>query len=131
MAGSLERSRLWTVADMLFLVLFALSLAVQVNDPDPLRWMAIYGCAAIACVLSLVGRLHRWLPLVIALVAILWATTLLPHVLGSVPFLEMFAGWEMKDLGVEESREMYGLFIVAGWMLVLAWRSLRRAAPKA
>jgi hypothetical protein len=31
----------------------------------------------------------------------------------------MFGAWEMKDTGVEESREMYGLLIVAGWMVVL------------
>jgi len=125
MAGRSERSKIWMVADIVFLLLFAMSVAVQVNDPDPFRWMALYGAAAIACGLWLARRLPRWLPVVIAAAAILWALTIVPRVLGKVPFLEMFAAWEMKDLGVEESREMYGLLLVAGWMLLLAWRSRR------
>jgi hypothetical protein len=131
MAGSRAAAIAWKVADVVFLLLFAMSVFVQVNDPDPFVWMAIYGAAAVACVLALVGRLPRWLPMVVALVAILWATTILPRVLGKVPFLDMFAAWEMKDIGVEESREMYGLFLVAGWMLVLAWRQVRAQRTKA
>ena len=130
MAGSRARQLAWKIADFVCLLLFTMSVIVQLNDPDPYAWMAIYGAAAGACVLSLRGRLPRWLPMVVALLAILWATTILPRVLGKVPFLDMFAAWEMQDTGIEESREMYGLFLVAGWMLVLAWRNIR-AKPNA
>jgi hypothetical protein len=99
-----------------------MSVAVQINDPDPARWMLIYFAAAIACSLSLANRLPRWLPILIATAAILWALTILPRVVGKVPFLEMFAAWEMKDIGIEESREMYGLLLVALWMVLLTWR---------
>jgi hypothetical protein len=37
----------------------------------------------------------------------------------------MFEAFEMRDLGVEESREMYGLAVVAAWMAVLAVRMAR------
>ena len=47
----------WKVADVLFLLMFAFSVVVQVNDPDPLAWMVIYGAAALACLLSLLGKL--------------------------------------------------------------------------
>ena len=110
---------------MVFLLLFLMSVAVQVNDPDPARWMIVYGAAALACGLSLANRLPRWLPVLIAAAALVWGLTILPHVLGRVPFLDMFAAWEMKDIGIEESREAYGLLLVAAWMLVLVWR--RRA----
>jgi transmembrane protein TMEM220 len=122
-AGSRAARIAWRVADVLFLLMFAMSVAVQVNDPDPFVWMAIYGVAAIACLLSLLNRLPRWLPMIIATGAILWSLSILPRVLGKVPFGDMFAAWEMKDIGVEESREMYGLMLVAAWMLVLVWRS--------
>jgi hypothetical protein len=38
----------------------------------------------------------------------------------------MFEEFEMKNIGVEESREMYGLLLVAGWMAVLAHRAFWR-----
>jgi hypothetical protein len=120
---------LWRVADAVFLLLFAFSVVVQVNDPDPLRWIAIYGAAAIAC---LVGKQFHWtVPVAIGLVALAWAITIAPNVLGRVPFREMFREFEMKSAGVEESREMYGLLLVAGWMAVLAHRAFwRRQAER-
>jgi hypothetical protein len=125
------RDRAWRVADALFLALFILSVAVQVNDPDPLGWITIYGAAALVCGLSLRRRPQTLLPAIIAAVAVLWASTLSPRVVGHVPFLEMFGAWEMRDIGIEESREMYGLLIVAGWMTlhsIRSWRA-RRAPP--
>ena len=116
-------SRAWKVADALFLLMFAFSVVVQVNDPDPLTWMAIYGAAAIACLLSLMGRLPWSFAVITGLIALVWAATIAPRVIGQVPFLDMFAEFEMKDIGVEESREMYGLLIVGGWMAVLGHRS--------
>jgi hypothetical protein len=38
----------------------------------------------------------------------------------------MFQEFEMKDIHVEESREMYGLIIVALWMLAVTLASARR-----
>jgi len=110
-------------------LLFVFAAAVQYNDPDPLRWMAIYLAAAAACVLAVLHRLPRWLPMAVGLVALAWAATLAPHVFGRVGWGEMVEAWEMKDVRVEEGREMYGLLIVAGWMAVLTlagWRRARR-----
>lgn len=113
--------------------LFAFAAAVQYNDPDPLRWIALYLAAAAACVLAVLRRMPRWLPLGVGLAALVWAAMLSPHVLGRVGMGEMVQAWEMKDVRVEEGREMYGLLIVAGWMAVLAlteWRRHRGSAPR-
>ena len=40
----------------------------------------------------------------------------------------MFGAFEMRSVGIEESREMYGLLIIAAWMAGLAVRARRRAA---
>lgn len=122
----------WKVADALFLLMFVFSVVVQVNDPDPFAWMAIYGAAAIACLLSLTGRLPWWFAVLVGLVALGWAATLAPRVLGNVPFFSMFEEFEMKDVGVEESREMYGLAMIAVWMAFLGHRAfwLRRSAQR-
>jgi hypothetical protein len=108
------------------LVAFLFSVAVQLNDPDPLRWMAIYGAAAVVCGLELAGRVRWVLPVLVGATALVWAASIAPRVLGRVPFSAMFAEFEMQNAGVEESREMYGLLIVALWMAAVAWAAHRR-----
>jgi hypothetical protein len=120
----------WKVADALFLLMFVFSVVVQVNDPDPIAWMAIYGAAAVACLLSLMGRLPWWFAVLTGVIALAWAVTIAPRVIGHVPFLDMFAEFEMKDIGVEESREMYGLLLVGGWMAVLGHRAFWRGRSR-
>jgi hypothetical protein len=121
--GAERSGAAWKIADAIFLLMFLFSVVVQVNDPDPLRWMAIYGAAAAACLLSLTGRLPWWFAVGTGLVALAWAATIAPRVIGQVPFLDMFAEFEMKDIGVEESREMYGLLLIGGWMSAVAHRA--------
>jgi hypothetical protein len=122
-------SRAWRAADAMVLLLFTFGAVVQVNDPDPVRWIAVYALAAAACLLSLLRRLHWALPALLGAVALAWAATLAPRVVGRVPFGEMFGAFEMRSVGIEESREMYGLLIIAAWMAVLALRA-RRGPPK-
>ena len=117
--------RIWLAADVLFFLMFALSVVVQFNDPDPIRWVAIYGAAALVCLLSLIKRVRKWQPLVVGVIALIWAATIAPRVVGRVDPKSMFSAWEMKDSGVEESREMYGLLLVAFWMAVVALRAPR------
>ena len=115
-----SRGRLWLFANGLMLVMFVFSAVVQVNDPDPVAWIAIYTAAAMVCALVLAGRQRWWVAAIVGAVALVWAATLSPRVIGIVPFTSMFEKFEMKDIHIEESREMYGLSIVAAWMLVVA-----------
>lgn len=111
--------RAWIAANIVMLLMFAFSVIVQYNDPDPWKWMPVYGIAAFACALELRGGMRWWIPALIGVACLAWAATIAPHVFGRVPFADMFGAWEMKDVGVEESREMYGLLIVTVWMAVL------------
>ena len=122
----MKRRGAWTAANVVMLLLFVSSALLQLNDPDPFAWTAVYAAAAIICGLELTGRLRAVYPALLALTALAWAATIAPRVLGKVPFRDMFAEFEMHDLGIEESREMYGLVIVAAWMAVLALRKPRR-----
>ena len=112
-------------ANRLMAVLFAIAAAVQYNDPDPLRWIAIYGLAGLACLLALAGRLPRLAPVLVGLAALVWAATLAPGVVGQVSIGDLFESYAMKSAPVEEGREMGGLLIVAAWMTVLAVRGAR------
>lgn len=124
-------SILWKGLNCLMTAAFLFSVAVQYNDPGPVRWMAIYGAAAIVCVLAITGRGRWMLPAAVGLIALIWASTLAPAVIGKVRFGELFEAFEMKDERVEVAREMGGLLIVAFWMAVASvvfWR--QRAARK-
>lgn len=118
----------WRIIDAVLLALFVFSIVVQFNDPDPLRWVLLYAAAGAATLLVLLRRPSAWLPGAVAVVSFAWAATLAPRVIGRVRFLDMFGAFEMKNIGIEESREMYGLLFVGVWMLVLVVRATRRAS---
>jgi hypothetical protein len=109
--------------------LFAVAALLQYNDPDPLRWMAIYTAASIV---TAYAAWHRTVPMaapiVVAAVALIWGIEWSTDVPGLATYAHMFDAWEMKNVAVEEARETGGLMIVTGWMLVLAIHGWRRAA---
>ena len=111
------------VANYVMIAVFLMCVVVQYNDPDPIRWMAIYGAAALCCILFASGKLPRVLPLIVAAIALVWAATIPPSFWNKhVPMGEVFSMIHMIHPGVEEAREMGGLLIVVAWMLVLAFQ---------
>ena len=120
---------LWTLANGVMLSMFLFSAAVQFNDPDPAVWIGIYGIAAVVCVLEIRRRTPVWMPVAVALIALVWAGTLY-YGARDVPIMSLFAEWEMRDVRVEEAREMYGLAIVAGWMIAIASVGWARARTR-
>lgn len=97
------------VASALSALLFAYAAALQWNDPDPVRWMAIYGTAAVVAGAAAFRPVPRAVGLALAAVALLWAATLVPGVVS-----------EAALTGTEEERELAGLLLVAGFGLALA-----------
>jgi hypothetical protein len=126
------RLKWWRVAQVLMAIAFVLSVAVQVNDPDPIQWMLVYGAAAIATIWAAIRpeAIPRWLPALVGVAALAWAAILAPQVMGKVQVRELFASWEMKSPRVEVARETGGLLIVAAWMAV-TWVGCRWAGAGA
>jgi hypothetical protein len=115
------RTSVFRVMNGVMAALFALAVAVQYNDPDPVRWMAIYGAAMVLSVVAAVtGRVTPAAPILLAVVAIAWAVYWSEDVHGLSSYAHMFDSWEMKNDQVEEARETSGLLIVVAWMVVLA-----------
>jgi hypothetical protein len=112
------------VGSFILAALFIYAAALQYNDPDPVRWAAIYLSAAGACCLYITGRLSWFVAGIIALIALVWAGALAPDVWGQISLGQMFETWKMNNPLVEEAREMCGLLIVAGWMVVLSLTNL-------
>jgi hypothetical protein len=106
-------------------LLFLFGALVQINDPDPIGWIAIYLAAAGAC-LAAHRRPERLAPpLIVGVIALVWAGAILSGMESRVPLLNLFSQWQMMNQAVENTRESYGLLIIAGWMAVLGARAFR------
>lgn len=116
------------IGNFLLLLLFVYAAVLQYNDDDMLRWAAIYLVAAGCCVASMVGKLKWWVPAAIAVFCIGWSLIYVARGAAGMPVGEMFAEWEMKNQQIVEEREMFGLLIIAAWMVVLAFSARRKPA---
>jgi len=116
----------------LMAALFAMAVAVQYNDPDPLRWIAIYGGAlTVSILVAARGRVPLLLPAAVGSIALVWGL-LVASGNGATAgvYQHMFDAWEMKNTTIEEAREASGLLIVSVWMLIVCiktWSSASRA----
>jgi hypothetical protein len=111
------------IASGVMALLFLLATAVQYNDPDPLRWMAIYGVAGFFSLQAARGRLASpWGPAIVGLIALGWAVFTGRTVIGRVSLGEVFESVGMKTEPIEVARETLGLLIVTFWMAVLTLR---------
>jgi hypothetical protein len=125
-------SIVWTAANLVMFAAFAMSVIVQINDPDPWLWMAIYAAASTLCVVEIKRATRPLFPALMIGATVAWAMTVLPRVRASgARFSDMFAEFEMKNVAVEESREMYGLLLIALWMAAIAIAAWRRSAQRA
>jgi hypothetical protein len=107
-------------------VLFSLCVGLQINDPDPVEWMAIYGAAAIACALLPARRLFAAFAIAIGLIAAVWGSYLATRAFGHVGASDLFMKMSEKGGAVEVGREAVGLAIVAiGLIGTSAFRATR------
>jgi hypothetical protein len=103
------------IVNLVLAVMFVLFAFVQINDPDPVLWILIYGLMAVACVLAAFGRYYS-----IALIVLL-----ILYFAYSFINISSFLEWlrsddksmlfddvaKMQNLYIEESREYLGLMI--------------------
>jgi hypothetical protein len=118
------------MASLAMSLVFLMFTLVQYNDPDPARWMAMYGAAALVSAAAALRAEGAGAPAaVVALAALGWGLSVLLGVAGHpVAWGQVFATTRMIDSDVEEAREALGLLIVvlwAGWIAVRGWRRRR------
>lgn len=100
---------------IVFAICFALSAALQYNDPDPAVWISVYGLAAVASLLFLKGKLPALVYLVLALAYFTAAFFQWPPEFEGFLFGEIQT---MRNMNIELARESAGLGIVAIAMLI-------------
>lgn len=110
-------------------LLFGAAAVVQLNDPDPLPWVAIYGGAALAAAAWRRWRPAGYLAAAVAVVAVAWAAAIAAGMDRWVAPARLFEPMEMGGGPVEQGREVAGLALVAlcGAALALSHRNHTRA----
>ena len=122
-------STAFRTSNRIMAVLFLISAALQFNDPDPLRWAAIYGAAGFACLAATRFR-HSWpLPTGVGVAAMVWAAWLSP-VVTQVGFRDLARSMHAETPSIELGREFLGLLIVHGWMAFLVVVALRERSSR-
>lgn len=116
------------IASAAMAALFLYSAAVQLDDPDPLRWAAIYLLGAAVSAAAAAGRLPWAAGAGVASIAALWCLVLVFRTLRGSFFDD--SGREMLGI-VEEGRELMGLGLIAAWCGAMAFAARRRGRPGA
>lgn len=94
-------------------VLLGVAAAVQLDDPDPWRWVAFYGASAAISIVAALRPIPAPIPAAMALVALGWLLFQAPSAVGS------------GDPIGEASRELAGQALVMIWMAILTFSRRR------
>jgi hypothetical protein len=120
-------SRWFRLPCWLMAAYFLFAVVVQYNDPDPIRWMAIYGGAMIVSAILPMQRSAALPGLVLAAISLVWGLVLLHGIWGKVEFSDIVTKMSEKGGAVEEERECGGLVIEFAWLAIACGYRLRRA----
>jgi hypothetical protein len=106
--------------------LCVVAAGLQLNDPDPLRWIAFYLAAAAAGIAALHVAGGWRAAAVVALAAAAWSAVLWWGVVDAVDTTDLWRRMDEKGGRVEEYREALGLTLVAAWLGAAALLGRRR-----
>lgn len=107
---------------------FAMCMGLQYNDPDPIRWMLIYGAGMAISIALPLRRSAVPAAYVVAVVAAVWGGYLIYRIWGLVTLADIPRKMSEKGGAVEEEREAGGLVIEAVWLALAGWLTRRRRA---
>ena len=112
------------ILNLIFLLAFLLAALFQYNDPDPIRWVAIYIAAATLCKLQHCNQITPIFPVLLLIICLVWIGMLVPSLTQGVAWTDILDSLAMKTKAVEEASEIGGLVLVASWSAVIAINSV-------
>lgn len=117
------------IINFLLAFMFLVFAFLQVNDPDPVLWILIYGAMSVVCVMAIFESYNRKLLVALMMLFSVYCYFLWPGVSEwlrqedkSVLFDDVM---KMEHLYIEESREFLGLIISMVVVLFYIVRSYR------
>lgn len=112
----------FTSLNGIFFVSFLLSIVVQINDPDPVRWIVFYSVATFFCLLAMI-KVNTFWPGLAAVAYLGGVVYYMPA--WNMETVILLKETKMSSNDVELVREAFGLLICAVWMVVLTVRWAR------
>lgn len=119
-----------------FAVLFMIAALIQLNDPDPLLWMGVYGYGAFICVLAILGKdniVWHYTGIILFLSYALYLFFTPDGVLSwaTQHGAENITGTMLEEKPwIESTREFFGLLILSFVLFLnLIFRKKRKRTP--
>lgn len=121
------------IVNLILAIMFVAFAFVQINDPDPVLWILIYGIMAVVCILA-AFKMYYKIPLIILLVGYsVYCFILIPGFREwlaqedrSVLFDDVM---KMEYPYIEEAREFLGLLICIIVLIIQLVRSRNVKTP--
>ncbi len=97
------------IAGILFTIIFTLFAYWQLNDPDPILWVPVYGSVVYVSAQAILGKVKRELVSVLFILSLMAGIQLWSEMTAWEGF--MTDGLAMKTMNQELAREAVGLWI--------------------
>lgn len=121
------------IVNFLLAVMFLVFAFLQINDPDPLIWILIYGVMAVYCIMAIFSFYPQKLLLATIAIYVLYGLSYINGVIAWAqsenPALLFSDVAKMDYWYIEEAREFLGLLICLGILIfyIIRSRSLRKS----
>ncbi|MDH4091722.1 MAG: transmembrane 220 family protein [Cyclobacteriaceae bacterium] len=117
------------IVNFLLAAMFLVFAFVQINDPDPVVWILIYGGMAVVCIMAIFEFYVRKFLIGLLAVFLVYSFFYVPGVLEWLRHDNKSALFDevakMEHLYIEESREFLGLMICISVLLFYLLRALK------
>lgn len=119
------------ILNFVLAVMFLAFAFLQINDPDPLLWILVYGIMAVICILAAFDIYSMKFLIAITVLLVGFSFVYIPGVLDWLKTenkADLFSE-EMKASHpyIEESREFLGLMICVAVMVFYIFRARRKS----
>lgn len=119
------------IVNSILAVMFLLFAFVQINDPDPVIWILIYGSMATLCVMAIFEFYPKKFIIGLLVLFVAYSTVYIPGVIEWLHHENKAALFDevakMEHLYIEESREFLGLVICIVTLVFYLFRAVRMA----
>lgn len=117
------------IVNFILAAMFLVFAFVQINDPDPVIWILVYGAMAVLCIMAIFEFYPRKFIIGLLALLVIYSFVYVPGVIewlkqdDKVLLFDDLA--KMQHPYIEQAREFLGLFICIVVLIVLLVRSLK------